>query len=123
MIRMVTRSASRGVDRRQLVLPAEVQEAALALVARGTARTLGSALKQLNNERDEAADAAALAANFAKPPDEVVTLHRADLADLHRLVGPASVDVIITQPPLASQELHLLAAFAAHALKPLARWW
>ena len=72
-------------------------------------------------ERDEAAFEAALAANLSKPLDESVTLHRAALADLHRLVETASVDIIITHPPHGPESLPLLtdlAAFAAHALQP-----
>ena len=100
--------------------PAEVQEAALALVASGAAKTLGRAVRQLNGERAEAAEAAG-AANLAKPLDETVTLHRAALADLAKLVAAASVDRSITHPPHGRESLPLLAdlaAFAAHALQP-----
>ena len=98
--------------------PAEVQEAALALVASGAAKTLGRAVRQLNSER---AEAAAGAANLAKPLDETITLHRAALADLAKLVAAASVDLISTHPPHGRESLPLLtelAAFAAHALQP-----
>ena len=101
--------------------PAEVQEAALERVASGAAKNLAGAVRQLENERDEAEDEAALAANLSKPLDEAVTLHRAALADLHRLVETASVDIIITHPPHGPESLPLLtdlAAFAAHALQP-----
>ena len=101
--------------------PAEVQEAALARVASGVAKTLGRAVRQLNSERAEAAEAAAGAANRSKPLDETITLHRAALGDLAKLVAAASVDRIITHPPHGRESLPLLAelaAFAAHALQP-----
>ena len=101
--------------------PAEVQEAALARVESGAAKTLGRAVSQVNSERAEAAAAAAGAANRSKPLDETITLHRAALADLITLVAPASVDRIITHPPHGRESLPLLAdlaVFAAHALQP-----
>ena len=101
--------------------PAEVQEAALARAASGVAKTLGRAVRQLNSERAEAAEAAAAAANRSKPLDETITLHRAALGDLAKLVAAASVDRIITHPPHGRESLPLLAelaAFAAHALQP-----
>ena len=107
--------------KRALEQPAEVQEAALALVASGAAKTLGRAVSQVNSERAEAAAAAVGAANRAKPLDETITLHRAALVDLAKLVAAASVDVIITHPPHGAESLPLLtelAAFAAHALQP-----
>ena len=99
--------------------PAEVQEAALARVASGAAKTLGRAVRQVNSERAEAA--AAGGANLAKPLDETITLHRAALADLAKLVAAASVDRIVTHPPHGRESLPLLAdlaAFAVHALQP-----
>ena len=107
--------------KRALEQPAEVQEAALARLASGAAKTLGRAVSQVNSERAEAAAAGAGAANRSKPLDETVTLHRAALADLITLVAPASVDRIITHPPHGRESLPLLAdlaVFAAHALQP-----
>ena len=104
--------------KRALEQPAEVQEAALARLASGVAKTLGRAVSQLNSER---AEAAAGGANRAKPLDETITLHRTALADLAKLVAPASVDRSITHPPHGRESLPLLAdlaAFAAHALQP-----
>ena len=55
-------------------------------VASGAAKNLAGAVRQLDNERDEAKDGAALAANLSKPLDEAVTLHRAaPLEELERL--------------------------------------
>ena len=107
--------------KRALEQPAEVQEAALARLASGAAKTLGRAVSQVNSERAEAAAAAAGGANRSKPLDETITLHRAALADLITLVAPASVDRSITHPPHGAESLPLLAdlaAFAAHALQP-----
>ena len=101
--------------------PAEVQEAALALVESGAARNLRGALTQVKSERDEAAEAAAAVAIGAGPLDENVTLHQAALPDLPGLVPPASVDIIFCHPPHGPDSLPRLtelAAFAAHALKP-----
>ena len=101
--------------KRALEQPAEVQEAALARLASGAAKTLGRAVSQVNSERAEAA------ANRSKPLDETITLHRAALADLAKLVAAASVDRSITHPPHGRESLPLLAdlaAFAAHALQP-----
>ena len=105
--------------KRALEQPAEIQEAALARVESGAAKTLGRAVRQVNSERAEAA--AARAANLAKPLDETITLHRAALADLAKLVAAASVDSSITHTPHGRESLPLLAdlaAFAAHALRP-----
>ena len=107
--------------KRALEQPAEVQEAALARLESGAAKTLGRAVSQVNSERAAAAAAAAGAANRSKPLDETITLHRAALADLAKLVAAASVDRSITHPPHGRESLPLLAdlaAFAAHALQP-----
>ena len=101
--------------------PAAVQEQALDRVLRGESKTISSAVRQIQSEVMEAADAEALESNRAKPIDETVTLHRCSVSDLSGLVAPASVDAIITHPPYGSQSLSAfsdLAAFAAHALKP-----
>ena len=107
--------------KKALAQPVEVQEAALAQLESGAAKTLGRAVRQVNSERADAEDATALAANLSKPLHDTVTLHQAALADLDQLVAPASVDLIITHPPHGREYLPLLtdlAAFAAHALKP-----
>ena len=106
--------------------PAEVQEAALALVESGAAKTLGRAVRQVNSERAEAAAAVAGDANLAKPLDETITLHRAALADLDKLVAAASVDVISTHPPHGRESLPLLADLAPlrpTRCSPAARCW
>ena len=104
-----------------LTQPTEVQERALELVSNGTARSLASAIRRLNEEGHKGADDAVLAVDQAKPLDEAITLHQVGLSDLHELVSPASVDAIITHPPHGPESLPLLphlAAFAAHALQP-----
>ena len=107
--------ASKAVDQ-----SAEVQEKALDRVLRGASKTISSAVRQIQSEAVEAADAQALESNLAQPVDETITLHRSGVADLSGLVAPASVDAIITNPPYGSEFLPVfsdLAAFAAHALK------
>ena len=107
--------ASKAVDQ-----PAAIQEKALDQVLRGASKTISSAVRQIQSEAVEAADAQALESNLAQPVDETITLHRSGVADLSELVAPASVDAIITHPPYGSESLPVfsdLAAFAAHALK------
>ena len=100
--------------------PAEVQEQALDRVLSGASRTISSAVRQVQSDAMEAAEAEALESHVAKPIDETITLHRSAVADLSGLVAPASVDAIITNPPYGSGSLPVfsdLASFAAHALK------
>ena len=108
--------ASRVVDQ-----TVEVQVAALERVVRGESRTMAGAVQRVNREMAVEEDRAAREYVRAKPLGETITLHRAGVAELHRLVAPASVDVIITNPPAWSEWLPLftgLAGFASHALRP-----
>ncbi|MCY4364849.1 MAG: hypothetical protein OXE17_01275 [Chloroflexi bacterium] len=109
-----------------LTQPTEVQDRALELVSSGTARSLASAIRRLNEEGRKEADDAVLAVDQATPLDEAITLHQVGLGDLHALVSPASVDAIITHPPHGPESLPLLpdlAAFAATRCDPRAYWW
>ena len=57
----------------------------------------------------------------AMPVGEAVTRYHATVSDLHRLVAPASVHVIITHPPTDPRETQVfseLAGFADYALRP-----
>ena len=113
--RVKVSDAAKAVDQ-----PAEVQEQALERFLRGESKTIASAVRQIQSELTEAADAAALESNRAKAIDETITLHHSAVSDLSELVAPASVDAIITNPPYGSESLPVfsdLAAFAAHALK------
>ena len=101
--------------------PAEVQEQALDRVLRGASKTISSAVRQVQSDAMEAAEAAALESNRAQPIEETITLHQCSVADLSGLVASASVDAIITNPPNNPMSLPVFAelgAFAAHALKP-----
>ena len=113
--RVAVSDAAKIVDQ-----PAEVQEQALDRVLRGASKNIFSAVRQIQSEAMEAADAQALESNLVKPIDETITLHRSAVSDLSGLVDPTSVDAIITNPPNTPQDLPVfsdLAAFAAHALK------
>ena len=112
----------RGTDAAQVISqPAEVQERAVELVMNQEVRTVSQAVKRVEREMTEAADAEALADMLAQPLDETMTLHVAQVADMLRLVPANTVDAIITHPPHAEDKLFMysdLAALAAHALKP-----
>ena len=113
--RVKVSDAAKAVDQ-----PADVQEQALDRVLRGASKNISSAVQKIQSEVMEAAEAAALESNRAKPIDETITLHRSAVSDLSGLVAPASVDAIITNPPSFLEALPVfsdLAAFAAHALK------
>ena len=107
--------------KRALEQPAEVQEAALARVESGAAKTLGRAVRQLSSERAEAAAAAAgpptWRSRWTKPSPCTGRRWPTWLSWWPR---PAWT-VIITHPPHGRESLPLLtelAAFAAHALQP-----
>lgn len=100
--------------------PAEVQEQALDRVFKRESKTIAGAVQQIKRELTDAEDAAPLETNRAKTIDEAITLHHAAVSDLSRLVGPDSVDAIITNPPNTAEflpEFSDLAAFAAFVLK------
>ena len=116
----VTEGRMRISDARQaLSQPPEVQEQALQRVTSGRARNLGTALRQINRERENTEEMQTLAGHRSVPVDGSVTLHQETLAGLPGLVEKGSVDVIITHPPHGPEALPLLpdlASFAAHAL-------
>ena len=101
--------------------PPGIQREALARVVRGRARTIAGAAREVKREIGQREDALARESNLARTIGDAVTLHRSSVADLHKLVAPASVDAVITHPPTDARDLHPfseLAAFAAHALRP-----
>ena len=112
----------KGTDAARVISqPAEVQERAVELVMSKEVRTVSQAVKRVEREMTEAADAEALANMLAKPMDETMTLHVAQVADMLRLIPANTIDAIITHPPHAEDKLFMysdLAALAAHALKP-----
>ena len=101
--------------------PAEVQRKVLERVVRGESKNVAAAVKRVNDETVRQEDRAALESHRPKPVGETTTLHQSTVADLHMLVGAATVDAIVTNPPHTAEYLPVfsdLAAFAAHALKP-----
>ena len=99
----------------------EIQRQVVNLVANDEAKNLKSAVKQW--QRDGALPdrpSGARAGRFMAL-GEVIILHQAPVACPYKLVEPASVDIIITNPPRDLRSLPLidsLAAFADHALQP-----
>ena len=112
----------KGTDAARVISrPAVVQERAVELVMNKEVRTVSGAVERVEREMAEAAEAEALADVLAKPMDETMTLHVAQVSDLLRLVPANTVDAIITHPPHDHRKMFMysdLAAFAAHALKP-----
>ena len=106
---------------RVIAEPPEVQRAALEQVMGGQARTITGAVKQIRQDIVLQQEANALASNLAKDVSEVVTLHHSSVSELHQFVRAATVDVIMTNPPVGVESLPLLAGlsgFAAHTLGP-----
>ena len=100
--------------------PAEVQEQALDRVFKRESKTIAGAVQQIKRELTDAEDAAPLETDRVRMVDDSITLHHAAVSDLSRLVGPDSVDAIITNPPNTAEflpEFSDLAKFAALVLK------
>ena len=105
---------------RVITEPAEVQREALECVLRGEARTITRAVNKLKNKLQEEEDAQVAEATSGWPDPGTVTLHHRPVGELHTVVAPASVHVIVTHPPGAPESLPLysqLAAYADHALR------
>lgn len=100
----------------------DVQSAALAKVRGGGATTIARAVRQVKGDMSrQKEDTQKPESAPSMPAGEGVTLYHAAVSDLHKLVAPASVHAIITNPPAHLREAQVfseLSAFAAHALRP-----
>ena len=108
--------ASRVVDQ-----PVEVQDAAVALVHQGHARTVSAAVKQVCHENTQAAHAQPQRLEPWHSATGDAVLHHCSIRELQDIMPPESVDVIITGAPSggdAPQTLRELGRFGSHALKP-----
>ena len=101
--------------------PPEVQRRAIALVTSGQAKNVSQAVRQVRLETEIEEETAQSEAYQTMPPGDRIMIHSVPVSDLRDLVGPDSVDAIITQPPHSEESLPLLADLAdlaAHALRP-----
>ena len=108
--------AARALDQ-----PPEVQRRAVALVTSGQAKNVSQAVRQALLETKIQEHAAQSEAYQTMTPGDRIMIHSVPVAGLRDLVGLASVDAIIVQPPHSEKYLPLLADlanFAAHALRP-----
>ena len=100
--------------------PDEVQREALECVLRGESRTITRAVNTIKDKLREEEDAEVFEAASGRQHPGTVTLHHRPVGELHTVVAPASVHVIVTHPPGAAESLPLysqLAAYADHALR------
>lgn len=105
--------------------PAEVQDEAVRRVQEAEAQEkrlrVQDAMKDVEREIRRAKWEETQAQRRAAPALNEVQLFHASCAELHRHVGPESVDIILTDPPYKPDTLSCyrdLAEFAVHSLKP-----
>ena len=101
--------------------PPEVQRQAVERKLMGQVRTVRAAVRQIEGEMQDRADAEAAEAVLSLPRDETLRVVRSQLEDLHLLVDPESVDLLVTFPPAVRDwvgRFGALSQFGLHALAP-----
>ena len=106
---------------RVLNKPASIQHNAVAMVARGDAKTVLAAARMVEGEKSHKEASSNRRVVSLNAADGSITLHQAAVFQMTRKVAEGSVDAIIMFPSPDSSMFGCfvdLAAFAAHALKP-----
>ena len=101
--------------------PAEVQRQAVERKLNGQVRTVRAGVREIEAEMRDRADAEAAEAVHSLPMDDTLRVVCSQLEELHQVVDPESVDLIVTFPPTVGgwvKRFGALAQLALHALAP-----